>query len=194
VTLRQRIDHELAHLALSRSCPGVALPRWFHEGVAMTLSADAARAEWLSISLAMITHSLLPLHAIDSLNTFNRNKAHLAYCQSHQAVLFLVKNYGMHGIAAIVREARRRGDFWAGMGEVLALTPEEFDRIMHREWAQQYRMAFLFSETLFFWPVVVLVFCIGVVRTIIRNRKRRREFDRQEKENAGTENDADDAG
>jgi len=37
--------HELVHIVLGRGYPGLAIPRWFHEGVAMTLAGELTLQE-----------------------------------------------------------------------------------------------------------------------------------------------------
>ncbi len=71
--------HELVHIVIKRHCKNVAVPRWFHEGLAMTLSGEASERENIVVSKALFSGSLMPLGSIDSVNLFGRFRAELAY-------------------------------------------------------------------------------------------------------------------
>ena len=66
----------------------VNIPRWFHEGMAMALSGEIDSDAPVTLSKAVLSRKLLPLDSIKYVNRFKRDKAHLAYCQSHFAVQF----------------------------------------------------------------------------------------------------------
>ena len=51
-------SHELAHIAINRICDTVKIPRFFHEGVAMSLSGSITIDEQLTLSIALLNHNL----------------------------------------------------------------------------------------------------------------------------------------
>jgi hypothetical protein len=52
------ILHEMVHTALARAYGHLRIPRWFHEGMAMTLSGELQFEEQLFLSRAILTRSL----------------------------------------------------------------------------------------------------------------------------------------
>ena len=50
MTLEDVLRHEVAHVLISRAAGGRAVPRWFHEGVAMSVDAgwDLSTRSWLA--------------------------------------------------------------------------------------------------------------------------------------------------
>jgi len=60
--------HELVHIVLARAYGSVPVPRWFHEGLAMTLSGELLFEEQVVISRALFTHQLLPFDTIEKVN------------------------------------------------------------------------------------------------------------------------------
>ena len=82
--------HEVVHVVLNRTYPRAGIPRWFHEGAAMTFSGEISLEEQASLSLAVFLGRLVPLDSIDRVNSFNQQRAQLAYAESHAVFLFLL--------------------------------------------------------------------------------------------------------
>ena len=183
--------HELVHIVLNRAYPGLAIPRWFHEGVAMTLSGELAFQENVVISKAIFTSRLLSLGSIDSVNLFGRNKADLAYSQSHLAVLFLIDQYGMDVIADILVKAKKMGAFWPGVYATLALTQKEFEDLLHKDILSRYQLVFLFADNYAFWVAIVFLFIAAFVVTVVRKRKKMQQMEIAEKQEMKEKTSAD---
>jgi len=164
--------HELVHIAINRACTNAEVPRWFHEGVAMALSGDVTFTEQLATSRAILTGSLLLLSSIDSVNSFGRARAELAYAQSHQAVLFLVETYGIEVVQEILAAAQESGSFWAGVRESLQLSQVEIESMVRAYLVRKFRLAFFFADTYLFWAAIVVLFLAAYVVTVVRNRRK----------------------
>jgi hypothetical protein len=54
-SLESIVRHEIAHLALSRGAGGRPLPRWFHEGVAVSIEGGFGITDEVRLLLAMVT-------------------------------------------------------------------------------------------------------------------------------------------
>jgi Peptidase MA superfamily len=172
--------HELVHIVLSRGYPGLTIPRWFHEGVAMTLAGELSLQENVGVSKAIFTGSLMPLASIDSVNAFGRNRADLAYSQAHLSVLFLVDQYGIDVVPEILNAARRTKNFWAGLNAALGISPQEFDAMLQKYLTSRYQFVFIFADTYAYWAAIVVLFIIGFIVTGARNRKRAEAMEKEE--------------
>lgn len=165
--------HELVHIVINRLCRDIAVPRWFHEGLAMTLSGDATDREDIVLSKALFTGSIMPLQAIDSVNSFGRFRAELAYCQSRQAVRYLIDTYGIEVIVEIVEAVNEAGSFWDGFYEVLQLSERELE-IYYRKFIMKHHGKFFWLlDTYLVWAGIVLLFLCAYLITVIRIKKKR---------------------
>jgi hypothetical protein len=171
MSLAQVTRHELAHIVLNRAYPSCVVPRWFHEGVAMTLSGELSLEENVIVSKAIFTNRLLPLSSIDSVNGFGRNRADLAYSQSHLAVLFLIDQYGLDVLSELLVSARKTGGFWKGIDAVLSITPAEFETAARAYITARYKLVFLFADYPTFWVAIVFLFLVASGVAIVRKRK-----------------------
>ena len=171
-SFRQITVHEIVHIILARAYQSFEIPRWFHEGAAMLLSGELSFEENALVSKAIFLGRLMPLGSIDSVNSFKRNRADLAYSQSHLAALFLVDQYGITVLSDILRGARKSRDFKAGMLDAIGLTMREFEEMVEKYVASKYRFVFFVTDSYLWWALIVLLFIAGFVATTIRNRKR----------------------
>jgi Peptidase MA superfamily len=176
--------HELVHIVLNRAYPSCGIPRWFHEGAAMTLSGELSFEENVIVSKAIFSGRLQPLSSIDSVNAFGRNRADLAYCQSHLSVLFLIDQYGIEVLSQILASARKTGSFWQGVNAVLSITPQEFEQAVRAYITSRYRLVFLIADYPTFWVVIVLLFLAASVVAIVRKRRKLDLMERLEQQDA----------
>lgn len=167
----QTAVHELVHIALNRITT-IPLPRWFHEGIAMTLSGETSTEESIIISKAIFTGSLIALHDIDSVNNFGQFKAELSYCQSRQAILYLVDTYGMDVLAEIISEVKNKRDFWDGLYEVLHISEKEFEFFYRNYLLDHHGKFFWLIDTYIIWSSIVFLFIIGFILTIYRRKRK----------------------
>jgi hypothetical protein len=182
--------HELVHIALNRAYPGLKIPRWFHEGAAMTLSGELSLQENVGVSKAIFTGSLMPLSAIDSVNAFGRNRADLAYSQAHLSVLFLIEQYGIEVLPDILNAARATTGFWNGVTSALGISQQEFDGLLMKYLTTKYQFAFIFADTYAYWILIVALFIVGFIITGRRNKRRALAMEEEEKRdlsNAGAD-------
>jgi hypothetical protein len=184
LSLAQVTRHELAHIVLNRAFPSVGVPRWFHEGVAMTLSGELSMDENVIVSKAIFSSRLMPLSSIDSVNSFGRNRADLAYCQSHLSVLFLIDQYGIDVLSEILVSAKKTGNFWQAVNSVLSITPLEFEQLAQSYITTRYRLVFLIADYPAFWVIIVFLFLIAFGVTMVRKRRKLDSMEQEEQQAA----------
>ncbi|MBN1576851.1 MAG: hypothetical protein JW913_09880 [Chitinispirillaceae bacterium] len=178
------ILHEMVHVALARAYGHLRIPRWFHEGMAMTLSGELQFEEQLFLSRAIITRSLVPLDSMERLNRFSHWRAQVAYSQCHFAVGFLLDTYGYDLIPELLRESRKTRRFETACLRVFGLTVPELERLLRKEMASRYRLLFLFADYSSFWIGIVGLAIVAFVATKIRNRHKRERMEREERDAA----------
>lgn len=173
--------HELVHIALARAYQNIRIPRWFHEGMAMSLSGELSFDEGVILSRALATSSLIPFDSIEYVNRFNQPKAQVAYSQSHFAVQYLTKLYGYQMLPELLDSAIAIRQFDTACVKVFGLTVNEFEMIVKNDIMLKYRYVFLFSDYSFFWLLAVVLAMVAFILTMIRNHKRRRILEEEEK-------------
>jgi hypothetical protein len=179
--------HELVHIVLARAYGGIAIPRWFHEGMAMTLSGELLFDEQVTVSRAIFTHRLMPLDAVERVNALDQYAAALAYSESHLAVMFLIKEYGLDTIPEFLDAVRTTGRFDTAMVKVLGFTPKEFESFVNDDIVKRYSFIFLISDSALYWIPITLLFIAAFIAVTIRNKKKRRMMEEEERKEAEAE-------
>ena len=178
--LRRVTVHELVHISLDRAYGRLRLPRWFHEGLAMTLSGELLFEEQLTLSRAIFTKRLMPLDSVERVNRFDAYGADLAYSESHLAVAYLIDKYGLDGIPELLEATRTTGRFDQALLQVFGFTPEEFDRLVMTYIANRYRFMFLVGDSYLFWLPAAALVVVAFVLVRIRNKKKRKRMEEEE--------------
>lgn len=184
--LNKVLTHEMVHIVISRKYGNIRVPRWFHEGMAMALSGEIDSEAQIVLSKAVLTRSLVHLDSIKNVNRFTRDKAHLAYAQSHYAVQFLLQKYGQDLLVELLEEIKKRYSFDAACLQVFGLTSFEIDTLVRKEIKEKYHYLFFFEEA-FLWYGILLLAITGFIATIIRKKIRRKEMEQQEMQNVNDE-------
>lgn len=172
IETHQTLLHELVHVILNRAYARARIPRWFHEGAAMTFSGEISLEEQASLSMTVLFGRLVPLDSIDRVNEFNQSRASLAYSESHAVFLYLLNEYGIDVIRQILVKASRTGSFWEGVRIVLGLSKEELAAESEKWIHHRYGAMFIFGDGFFVWIIIVVLFLTGYVLTRLRNARR----------------------
>lgn len=177
--LHQTLVHELTHVLLHQTDQGAYLPRWFHEGLAMTFAGEVSFEENIQVARAALAGNLLILDQIENVNTFHSAKALLAYAQSHLAVSLLVRKHGPDVIPEIIVSVRKHRDFWGGVEDVLSMNRKEWEKFYQDELRKEYAWIFLFSDFWVFWILLAVGF-FGVI--FVKKRQNKKILEKWEKE------------
>jgi hypothetical protein len=172
--------HELVHIALERAYGRLKLPRWFHEGLAMTLSGELSFEEQVALSRAILTKQLMALDSVERVNRFDAYGAALAYSQSHLAVAYLIDKYGKDGVPELLRAVRTSGSFDSALVAGFGFSPQEFDRMVQGHIIDRYRFIFFFSDTYLFWMLGAVLVVAGFIAVTIRNKRREKQMGEEE--------------
>ncbi|HEX2164197.1 MAG TPA: hypothetical protein VHM02_09630, partial [Thermoanaerobaculia bacterium] len=129
-SLEELVQHEVAHVLVARAAGGGEVPRWLHEGVAMTAGGAWGLEDSGRFGLSVARQGEVPLSRLPRLFAGGGAATARAYAVSGGFVRFLLRRHGrgvsgeiLAGIAAGLpfEEAFRRA-----AGESLAHAEEEF--------------------------------------------------------------------
>jgi hypothetical protein len=179
--LQQIILHEMVHCALARAWGILHIPRWFHEGMAMSLAGDINFEEQVILSRAIVLHTLVPLDSMEHLNRYSFARAQIAYSQAHFAVQFLLTTYGYDLIPELLAASRKYRRFDAACRSVFGLSEKELDVLLKKEMTRRYRLIFILTDYAFLWIGILLLAVVAFIATRIRNRKKRLAMELEEK-------------
>ena len=92
--LETLVQHEVAHVLVSRATGGRRVPRWFNEGVAMAASRRWDVPERTLAAFEVLTHGRVPLSEIDAVFAGGRGDVASAYRLSRAFVHDLMRRHG----------------------------------------------------------------------------------------------------
>ena len=172
--------HEAAHLALAARAGGQPLPRWFHEGVAMSVDAGWGMGGQLRLLFEMArspgTSDLGRLFASRS-----EPDASLAYGLSGALVADIQRRHGAAVPGAIAARVAGGADFPRAFAEETGETP---DGAAERAWRTYRRWtAWLVALTdgSAVWTAIMILSGLAFVAVRLRRARRRRQWNEEER-------------
>lgn len=174
------LGHELTHLLLD-SLPGGrgALPRWFHEGVAVTESRRWSFRDTLALGTLLLAGPPPPLETLAGSFPAGEGAARAAYAESFNFIAYLEREHGPGTVRRIL------GGMKAGLG-----FPEAFRAATgrglaeaERDWGGRvnfaYRWVPALTSTSVLWMAITLLVLLGRVAKKRRERAIREAWERQ---------------
>ena len=163
-TLEDVLRHEVAHVLVDRAAGGRDVPRWFNEGLAVTVERpwgleDRSRLVW-----ELAAGPRLSLRQIDALFTGAGSSRARGYSLSTAVVRDLIARHGADAPARVLRLVREGTSFDEAVaaiaGRPLGAVEDEF-------WNRQRVWTIwvpLFTSDSVFWLLVILVAALAVWR------------------------------
>jgi hypothetical protein len=175
------IVHEIGHIAAGRVLKRVHVPRWFHEGIAMTLAGEWRLPRSPALAGAAASGELVPLDELAVAFPAGSADAMLAYSESFYAVRFLMEEAGQATPAEILSAVAVSGSFEAGLGMLLGRTLAEFEREALASFEERFGWGvFLTRWDVMFGVVTLFALAAGAVR-LARSRRLLREWEVEER-------------
>jgi hypothetical protein len=171
-SLPELVRHEVAHVLIDRASGGAELPRWFHEGLAMTAEGSWRMADRSRLAMAMLRSREPTVDQLTALfSSGDEQRIAWAYAVSGALVRDLLQRHGREAESELLAETRRGIEFDRAFFSILGSTPTaSLAAFWHRS-ALWYRwFPFLTSSTVL-WIAVTLLALLAI--------KRRRERDRR---------------
>jgi Peptidase MA superfamily len=120
-TLVRDMPHELTHLIFHQlTAQGINAPTWFDEGLAVYNQIYHEPEMMQTFDQAVNTHTLIPLHQLESGFPADANQAYLAYAQSWQLLGYMYTTFGQPKMAQLIRQMNNsQADFNEDLQKVL---------------------------------------------------------------------------
>lgn len=175
--LRTTVEHELVHILLDQCVgrQGLALPRWFHEGIAQSLAGGIyLGASEEDLVLRVRTGTYLRFHTLE--RRFPRTREDdlaLAYAQSFSFVSFLCRTIGTDRLIEVARNCSSEEDFAVTftrhVGQALVIFEDRWIDYVVNESGAAYRIILRNCFLLLTIVTVLPLLALGVARR--RNRE-----------------------
>lgn len=175
-SLESVVRHEIVHLALTTRAADRPLPRWFHEGVAVTLESGwHARDEARLLVAALASPDTADIHRLFSSDAHPDNAQ--AYRLSAALVDDILDRYGRDVPGRIAAGVAAGASFEAAF---YAATGERVEAAADRAWGRYRRLSrWLLAATSpsAVWTLILALAFVGFVVRLRRRRERRRLWD-----------------
>jgi hypothetical protein len=119
-TLEDVLRHEVAHVLISRAAGGHAVPRWFHEGVAVAVERPWDLEDRTRLASTLVFGPRLDLAVIDALFGGGEAAQARAYSLSAAMVRHLMAVFGEDAPARVLREVSRGRPFASALAAITA--------------------------------------------------------------------------
>ena len=178
-SLESVVWHEVVHLALSAQAGDRPLPRWFHEGVAMSLERG-----WGVTSQVQLLLGAGGTSDLADLERLFRSETQPETATAYLLAAALVSDLRLRHGAEVPRAIADRVARGAGFAEAFTLeTGDTPDEAAARAW-QVYRRWTSWipavTSTLSLWIGILVLAVVAFLATLRKRWKRRRQWDREE--------------
>ncbi len=164
------LQHELAHIALSRRAKGAHLPRFIDEGFASWFAGEWTFAQVTTVAAAQITKSLLPLRDIDDVNRFHQGQANLAYAQSYLVVNYIFKRFGELAFTDLIDALATGENMSEAFHQTLDISFWRFEADYRKFLSDNYTLFAILADMSGLWIILALIVVFGWI--LIRKRKK----------------------
>lgn len=176
-SLGELLAHEYTHIVLDGIVGHRSLPRWMNEGLAMYVSAEWGWADNLSIGTAVTLGTVIPLADIERLNTFDQDKAGLAYSESYLAVKHFLEVYGESSLRIFLQNIREGNSFEKAFMQAIGASQEAFEIEFRRYLSGRYNLIAVIFDSNIIWFLLGLVVIVGYILKRMGRHKRIKEMD-----------------
>jgi len=176
------VVHEIAHIAAGRVLGGVRVPRWFHEGIAMTLAGEWRLPRSSVLAGAGAGGGLIPLDELAGAFPSGAADAMLAYSESFYAVRFLMEEAGQATPAQVLSGIAAAGSFEEGVEALSGRTLPVFEREAVASFRGRFGWGVFLSRWNVMFVVLALLLVTGGALRLSRSRRKLREWELEERD------------
>ncbi len=170
-SLSTLVEHEYAHLAVQDRLYLNHPPRWLDEGICMYISAEWSWEDNFAMSRASVFGNFIPLRELDRVNSFVREKAHVAYAQSYMAVYYIIETYGLDAFNRLL-DGIKDG---LSMDQALMISIggdyEAFEKELGQYLEKRYNILTLLGDMRYLWIFLAILIIVGFIMSLIRRKK-----------------------
>jgi hypothetical protein len=179
-TLNDVLRHEVAHILIERASAGRPIPRWFNEGLAMSVERNQRFEDQTQLLYQLVFGSRTSLHELDRLFGGNQSDQTRAYALSGAFVRDVLRRHGPGSPAEILMRIRRGAPFDVAFADVTGMTPAsaEFDFWeRQRVWTT---WAPIITSPATLWLAVTILALFAIRRRRRRNAEIEQEWEKEE--------------
>jgi hypothetical protein len=150
------LQHELAHVLVTRAAGGHSVPRWFHEGVALAAERSWGLGDRARLAYEVALRGRVRVDDLGPLFDANESSATRAYTLAGAFVQDLLREYGPTAAARVLVRVADGRPFEAALDEV---TGESLTDLDDRFWERMDRtrwLSFVTSSTAL-WITITLL-------------------------------------
>ena len=180
--LSQVLRHEIVHIAFGQRTKSTIgdIPLWFIEGIAVYLSGEWTPHRHDVMFEHILSRSIIPLADLTERFPSTERGAQLAYAESLNAVVWLVKIAGTEKLWEVIDLLGAGHDLNTAYKRAIGWDLATFDAEWQASLSQRYYWAAIFSNSYLFWGSLGLVFIIAYLWRRQRIRRRLVELEQQE--------------
>ncbi len=164
------LQHELAHIAIYYRVRGKPFPRFLNEGFAVWFSGEWSFSNVITIAKAQSFGNLLPLRAIDNVNSYHQAQAGIAYAESYLVVSYIFDRYGELGFLDLLDEFAKGASMTVAFHSALDISFWRFESDYFKFLGSKYTLFSILSDMSALWIILALIVIVGYV--LIRRRKK----------------------
>jgi hypothetical protein len=168
-SLAALLDHEVAHVLVSRAAAHRPVPRWFNEGVAMVAGHAWGIADTSRLTLAILTRGGQSLAEVDDLFAGHSGEVARAYALAGAMVRELLRRYDRGVVARVIAGVRAGRPFDEAFRAATGSSVATFETAFWRRHSFLYRWVPLLGSSVTLW------FAITLLALVAFRRRRRRD-------------------
>jgi hypothetical protein len=183
IDLARIVEHEITHvvfgLYVRENLKNV--PRWFNEGVAMYVSDDWGYSNYWTILTGTLGNNIIPLFNISEDFPESAYQARLAYAESCNIIMFMVKRYGNDALKGCIRELAKGRPFDEALASATGVNIDWLESRWMKELKKRYKWYYLLSSSIILWGGAILILSIGLIRRKVKNQRTIKEWEEEDK-------------
>jgi len=174
------VVHEMAHVAAGRVLGEVQVPRWFHEGIAMSIAGEWRLPRSSMMAAAGASGGLIPLSELRGAFPEGGTAAMLAYTESFYAMRYLMSEAGDATPAQLLAAVADAGSFDGAVSSLTGRGLAEFESDAVSSFRRRFGWGVLLTRWNVGFGILALVLVVGGALRLRRSRVRLREMAEEE--------------
>ena len=169
-SLEDVLRHEVAHVLIGRASAGRPIPRWFNEGLAMSVERGWRLQDEGQLLYQLAVGTQPSLEGLDGMFAGGQTDVTRAYALSGALVHDLLQRHGAAAGAGILSRMNGGASFEHAFTEEVGMTPADAEEEF---WIRQHTLgAWLptLTSTTTLWFMVTALALLAITRRIMKNR------------------------
>jgi hypothetical protein len=179
-SLEDVLRHEVAHVMIGRASAERPIPRWFNEGLAMSVERGWRLQDEGQLIYQLAVGSRTDLDGLDRMFSGEQPEVTRAYALSGALVHDVLQRHGAGVAAGILSRMNEGASFDHAFTETVGMSPADAEADF---WRRQYTLgAWLptLTSTTTLWFVVTVLAILAIIRRVMKNRAIEKQWEEEE--------------